>query len=132
MNEFGKRIYYDSSGTVILCTNDMQGDGVVRPTPEEDAERYIALQERVPGSYAYMELDYGQYAQDFAECSSFRVDVTGEPTLLFSYPDPSQPGTSIKQPKALAEQVAELRESNLTLMEVVADLYETFLGAGQT
>lgn len=132
MAEFGRRIYYDSNGTVILCTNEMQGEGVTRPTPEEDAERYLTLQERVRGSYEYLELEYGQYLQDFMECSRFRVDVSGsEPTLLFSYPDPGEQGESIEQPIPLTKQLAELKEQNLTLMEVVADLYETITVAGQ-
>ncbi|MFX3636273.1 MAG: hypothetical protein ACE3L7_29805 [Candidatus Pristimantibacillus sp.] len=130
MKQFGKRIYYEkATGNVLVTTNDMQGDGVIRPTVEQDKLLYAAFKALNEEAYDYIELEYGQYAQDFADCDGFLVDLTGEQKLLFSYPNPSTPEVPQIYQQPLSEQVASLQANNLTLMEVVADLYEMVLGA---
>jgi|SRR5690606_30709662 len=129
--QIGRRIYYEiATGNVILDTGERQG-AVVPTTVEQDFQTYLALAERVPETVGVLELEFGQYAQDFAECSGYRVDVSGEtPMLVFSYPDPSDPEAPPVYQRSLSEQIAELREENLTIMEAVAEVYEMLVGGG--
>lgn len=128
--EFGKRVYYElATGNIFLITAEMKGEGVLQPTPEQDKALYLALVDKVESAYSFIELEYGQYTQDFMECNGFRVDISGEPTLIFSYPDPAEPESPPQYQPPLSDQVASLKADNLTLMEVVADLYEMVLGA---
>jgi len=127
--QIGRKIYYDKlTGNVIVDTGERQG-AVVPTTIEQDFQTYAALAERVPETVGVLELEFGQYAQDFAECSSYRVDVSGEtPTLVFSYPDPSDPEAPPVYQRPLSEQIAEVRAENLTIMEAIAELYEMIVG----
>jgi len=106
--QVGRKIYFDlATGNVIVNTGERSGD-VVDTTIAQDFAAYSALAERVPETVGRLKLDYGEYAQDFMECSGYRVDVSGEtPSLLFSYP---QPGETEEPPvfqKPLSVQVAE-------------------------
>jgi len=129
--QIGRRIYYDKqNGNVIVDTGERQG-AVVPTTVEQDFATYAALAQRVPETVGVLELEFGQYAQDFAACNGYRVDLSGEtPVLVFSYPDPADPGAPPVYQKPLSEQIAELREENLTIMEAVAEVYEMLVGGG--
>ena len=131
MKQIGRRIYYElSTGNVILDTGERSGY-VVETTIEQDFETYRALAERVPETVGWIQLEYGQYAQDFAACSGYRVDVSGEtPTLVFSYPDPNQPEAPPVYQKPLSVQIEELRAENLTAFEAIAELYEMMIAGG--
>ncbi|REK68009.1 MAG: hypothetical protein C6P35_03300 [Cohnella sp.] len=126
--DIGRRIYYDrTTGNIILDTGERSGD-VVETTVEQDFAAYKSLAERVPETVGMLQLEYGQYAQDFATCSGYRVDVSGdEPKLVFSYPDPNEPEAEPAYQKPLSEQVSQLESDKLTLMESMAELYEMVL-----
>ena len=126
--QIGRRIYYDkATGNVIVDTGERQG-AVVPTTIEQDFQTYRALAERVPETVGVMELEFGQYAEDFAACNGYRVDVSGEtPKLVFSYPNPNDPEAPPVYQKPLSDQIAELRAENLTAFEAIAELYEMFL-----
>jgi len=126
--QIGRRIYYDlATGNIILDTGERSGD-VVETTVEQDFAAYKSLAERVPETVGMLQLEYGQYAQDFATCSGYRVDVSGdEPKLVFSYPDPNDPEVEPVYQKPLSEQVSQLESDKLTLMESMAELYEMVL-----
>jgi len=116
-------------GNVILDTGERQGD-VVPTTIEQDFQTYQALAERVPETVGVLELQFGEYTEDFAACNGYRVDLSGEtPKLVFSYPDPNQPPEAppVYQ-RSLSEQIAEVRAENLTIMEAIAELYEMIVG----
>jgi hypothetical protein len=137
--QIGRRIYYETiTGNVILETGERTGD-VVETTVQQDFSMYAELSERNPETVGVIQLAYGQYAQDFAACSGYRVDVSGEtPTLVFSYPDPSQPDEPPVYRPPLSEELKEaknqitLLETKLTEQEAVSadqtllilDLYE--------
>jgi hypothetical protein len=114
--QIGRRIYYDlATGNPILDTGERAGD-VVETTIEQDFAAYAALTERVPETVGVLQLEYGQYAQDFAECSGYRVDVSGdEPVLIFSYPDQNDPDEPPVYQPPLSEVVATLEEENALL-----------------
>lgn len=126
--QIGIKLYYELiTGNVIINTGERSG-GVVETTLEQDFAAYTALSERNPETVGCLQLEYGQYAEDFAQCNGYRVDpVTKQ--VLFSYPDPTEPEQPVYRPP-LTEQVEQLESQNLMLMEAVADLYEMMLGAG--
>lgn len=115
--QIGRRIYYElSTGNIILDTGERQG-AVVPTTIEQDFQTYRALAERVPETVGVLELEFGQYAQDFAECSGYRVDVSGEtPVMVFSYPDPNDPEAPPVYRKPLSEEVDELKAQNAAII----------------
>jgi len=124
----GRRIYYDkATGNIIVDTGERSGH-VVPTTIEQDFATYKDLSERVPETVGVLELQFGQYAEDFAACHGYRVDVSGEtPTLVFSYPDPSNPEAPPVYRKPLSEEVAELKQRQ-ELMQAALD--ELILGGG--
>ncbi|WP_340005176.1 hypothetical protein MHH52_25745 [Paenibacillus sp. FSL K6-0276] len=111
--EIGMKIYYDKyTGNVLVNTGERSGD-VVESTQEYDFEVYKALAERVPETIGVIALEYGEYAQDFRECSGYKVDVkTGK--LKFSYPDPNETPEQLKElqyVEPLTEQMESLKQS---------------------
>ncbi|WP_027093474.1 hypothetical protein [Cohnella thermotolerans] len=124
MAQIGRRIYYDkTTGNVIVDTGERTGD-VIETTQEQDFAAYAALAERVPDTVGMLQLEYGQYAQDFMECSGYRVDVTGDkPTLVFSYADPSTPEPQEPVYQApLSEQVKTLQETVDSQQQALDDI----------
>lgn len=118
ISQIGRKIYYDkSTGNVILDTGEMMG-AVIETTIEQDFETYQALKERVRDTVGVIQLEYGQYAADFAECNGYRVNPeTLE--LEFSYPDPNttEPQEPVYQ-KPLSEELKETKQAiaELTLL----------------
>lgn len=121
--QIGRKIYYEiATGNIILDTGDRNGD-VVEMTLEQDFAAYAALAERVPDTVGMMQLEYGQYSQDFAECIGYRVDVSGAvPAIVFSYPDPAYPNPEPVYQKPLSVQVAEQQQALDDLTLAIADL----------
>lgn len=110
--EIGRKIYYEKiTGNIILDTGERSGD-VVETTQEDDFLSYKLLIERTIESVKMIKLEYGQYAQDFAECSGYRINTeTG--ALEFSYPDSNEDLKETIEPtyqKPLTEQIAMLQE----------------------
>lgn len=125
--EIGRKIYYDkSNGNVIFDSGESVG-AVTPLTVEQDILTYTALSERNRDSFDVLELEYGQYAQDFAECSGYRVNPQTK-ELEFSYPDPNEPEAPPVYEKPLSEQLKELKAENLATMGAVAEVYELLLG----
>lgn len=124
----GRRIYYElSTGNIVFDTGEKSGD-VVETTIEQDFETYVALQERVRSTIGVIQLEYGQYAEDFMQCNGYSVDVSGEePVLLFSYPDPEDPADPPIYRLPLSVQVAD-QEQRLADIELA--LADIFTGGG--
>ncbi len=109
--KIGRRIYYDiSTGNAILDTGERRGY-VTPSTMEKDIVVYNELSERNRETFDYVELEYGQYTQDFAECNGFRVNPETK-EIEFSYPDPNEeePQEPVYQ-KPLSEEVSQLRNN---------------------
>lgn len=106
--KIGRKIYYDlSTGNVIIDTGERQGS-VIPTTIDQDIETYKALSERNRDTFDVLELPYGAYSQDFAECNGYRVNPETK-ELEFSYPDPNNPEEP-QEPqfiKPLSTQIAE-------------------------
>lgn len=114
--EIGRKIYYDlETGNLLVDTGERQG-AVVSTTVEQDIAVFKTLNERNRETFDVIELEYGQYAQDFAECNGFRVNVETK-TLEFSYPDPNEPNIEQPYQAPLSEQVKNLEA---TILEMTA------------
>lgn len=112
--EIGRKIYYDiTTGNVIVDTGERQGF-VMPTTIEQDIETYKALSERNRDTFDVIKLEYGQYAQDFAECIGYRVNPETK-ELNFSYPDPNEPEVEQPYEAPLSEKVASLEQENQLL-----------------
>lgn len=117
--EIGRRIYYDvASGEVIVDTGERSGPLVNKKTIEYDIQVYRSLSERQRNSFDYIELIYGQYAEDFATCSGYKVNVTTK-KLEFAYPNPNQPEQPSRKP--LTEEVDELKSNHENLVKQLSD-----------
>lgn len=134
MNPIKKRLYFDSTGFVFL-TLDLYGETTV----EKDIADFKALSERNRETFDVIELPFGAYVQDFAECIGYRVDVAELATLAeeqrgeaikFAYPDPNAPTEPPVYQKPLSAQIEEVKAENLATMEAVAEVYEMVLGGG--
>jgi len=116
MANIGRRLYYEKlTGNPILDTGERTGD-VVQTTIVQDFETYAELAKRVPETVGVIELDYGQYAEDFAACNGWRVDLSGEePVILFSYPDPNESDVQPVYRPPLSVAVSNLEAENALL-----------------
>ena len=114
--QIGRRIYYEIlTGNILVDTGERQG--FVRETSvDDDIENYKVLSERNRETFDFVELEFGQYRQDFMECSGYRVNPDTL-KLEFSYPDPNEeePQEPVYQ-KSLSEEVEELRQIIDTLI----------------
>jgi hypothetical protein len=125
VNQIGRTIYFDKlTGNVLVDKGEMHG-AVIKTTVEQDIAIFVVLAERIRDSFDYIALPYGAFAQDFAACNGYRVNVeTYE--LEFSYPDISQPMPQEPEfQKPLSIQIAELKEQ-LTITQQALD--EIILG----
>ena len=120
MKQIGYKIFYDSAnGNVILTKGEMQGV-VTEETIDGIILKYTALSERNRDTFDFIELPYGAYQQDFAECNGYRVNPeTLE--LEFSYPDPSEPEAPPVFVKPLTEQIEELKTKQFETNQVLAE-----------
>lgn len=119
--QIGRRIYFEkSTGNVIIDTGERSGN-VVETTIDHDFSVYAALAARVPETVGVLELEYGQYARDFAACNGYRVDIESDPPqLLFSYPDPKDPEAPPVYRKPLSEELAETKQAIAELTILLA------------
>ena len=71
----GRKIYYEKlTGNVIVDTGERCGN-VVETTTEQDFAMYTSLQRYVPEQVGMIQLEYGQYREEFMTCTGYRVDV---------------------------------------------------------
>lgn len=109
--KIGRKIYFElSTGNVIIDTGQRRGS-VIPTTFEQDWLSYSELQERVPSTVGLIELEYGQYSQDFSECIGYHVDIETD-KLVFSYPDPNEPEIEQSYQAPLSVQIEELKQEN--------------------
>ncbi len=128
MYYIGRRIYYEkSTGNVILDTGERSGH-VRETTVDEDFASYVALVERVREAVDHIQLEYGQYAQDFAECNGYRIDPETE-EIEFSYPDPNEQEQPPVCRKPLSVEVEEAKKAALDAQEAILEVYEMLLGS---
>lgn len=110
------RIYYDiDTGHPIQTTGNFEDRWLTEYVSVDDQIlKYTILTERVRDSFDVLELPYGSYSQDFAECNGYRVNPETK-ELEFSYPDPNEPEEPPVYEAPLSEKVASLEQENQLL-----------------
>lgn len=121
----GRMIFYDNvTGEKIVDTGELSNANI-KKTVEQQIATYTALSERNRDTFDVLELSYGAYSQDFAECSGYRVNVETK-TLEFSYPDPNEPTLEQPYQAPLSEKVKKLElvqsVTDTTLLELMESL----------
>lgn len=122
MRQIGRKIYFEiATGNVLVDTGERQGS-VVPTTIEQDIQTYKTLSELNRDTFDVIELEYGQYAQDFAECNGYRVNPETK-ELEFSYPDPNEeePQEPVYQ-EPLSEQVNKLERKIEIQNQAIAEM----------
>lgn len=122
----GKRIYYlKVDGRVILDTGE--AEGWVNPTTSDDDWRiYTELSKYNKSEVDYIELQFGEFKTEFAECTSYRVNVDTK-QLEFDYtPVPEPPEVPVKP--SLHERVEDLELGAEATQEALDMLLLTNMG----
>lgn len=119
--KIGRRIYYEiETGNVITDIGEREGS-VVPTTVEQEIVIFKVLSERNRESFDYIELEYGQFSQDFLESSAYRVNPETR-KIEFSYPDPNIPEEPQPYQVPLSEEVIRLTKENLNQDLVIEEL----------
>ncbi|NNV04771.1 hypothetical protein [Brevibacillus sp. MCWH] len=117
----GKKIYYDiNTGEVLLIMPEMCGE-YRETTFEEDYNTYKVLNERLINTIGCIQLEYGQYAEDFSQCNGYRVNPETK-QLEFSYPDPNEPEAPQVFRKPLTEELEETKQAIAELTLLLAQM----------
>ncbi|MFE0394763.1 hypothetical protein ACFW4G_03685 [Paenibacillus lactis] len=113
LKRVGRKIFYDkTTGEIIVNAPSQEGTQVY------DAagliQVYPILRERDPETYGVIDLEFGQYEEDFAQATHCRVNLDTL-TLEFSYPDPNEPEAPPVFQKPLTQEIEELKQENTLL-----------------
>jgi hypothetical protein len=119
----GRKIYYDkATGNVYVITSEMVGD-VVETTQEQDFATYTALHGIDPATVGMIQLEYGQYANEFAQYRCTRVDLTSGQLIW----DTINNGTLDDAKKQKLAQLAYFRDQ-----EIYTSFQSSALGTTKT
>ena len=103
---FGSRVYYlKENGNVVFKTGQAEG-WVIEIKPEQDWEIYAELKKYTKESLDYIQLQYDEFKTEFAECTSYRVNVDTK-QLEFDY-TPVPPSPEVPVAPSLHERVDNL------------------------
>lgn len=124
MEKIGRRIYYDKeTGNVLVNTGQRQGF-VKETTIEQDIQNYKALSERNRDTFDYIELEYGQYDEDFSASNGYRINPETK-ELEFSYPDSENPDKEPEKDdfrKPLSEELDDLKNRTQSTEDAIFQL----------
>lgn len=99
----GKRIYYlKVDGRVILDTGEAEG-WVNQTTTEQDWEIYSELSKYNKSEVDFIELQFGEFKTEFAEKTSYKIDVETRKPIFDYTPIPDPP--DIPQTPSLHERM---------------------------
>lgn len=103
---FGSRVYYlKENGNVVFKTGQAEG-WVTEITPAQDWEIYEELKKYTKESLDFIQLKYDEFRTEFAECTSYRVNVDTK-QLEFDY-TPVPPSPEVPTSPTLHERVDNL------------------------
>lgn len=123
----GRKIYYDKiTGEVLLTIGEKTGVWIRDTTFQEDVDTYKVLKDRELFSFDFLKLEFGDYAQDFVECISYRVNPETK-TLEFSYNDPNEPALEQPYQEPLSEKVKQLELAQSVTDTTLLELMESLL-----
>ncbi|WP_433617395.1 hypothetical protein [Paenibacillus cellulositrophicus] len=120
-----RRVYFDlETGAIVEVTGGFYDTGFdEQPTIDWDFEVYQRLAERVRNKVGVIELEQGEYDDDFAQGILSRVDPETM-HLYFTYPDTSEPGDRTPELTPLTERIKVLEDENNLLREKCSSLSE--------
>ncbi|MFL0248851.1 hypothetical protein ACJDT4_00330 [Clostridium neuense] len=101
--KIGRKIYYlKTNGNILISTGECQGD--VRETSiDEDFKMYMALKGLEQSAVGVFQLEYGQLADKFNDCTGYYIDITKNPidanAIVFSFTTPEATLDQVKQAK---------------------------------
>ena len=116
---FGSRVYYlKENGNVVFKTGQAEG-WVTEITPEQDWEIYEELKKYTKESLDYIQLKYDEYSTEFAECTSYKVNIETK-KLEFDYtPKPEPPG--VPQTPTIHERMETQEKANKAQDDLILD-----------
>lgn len=123
MESIGQKIYFiKNTGEILVRTAEKKGTFARQSTFEEDIAGYKILSERNSDTFDFIELEYGEYGQDFQEGELIGIDLEKR-IPLFAYPNPEDPDSPIVPQKPLSVKVQELEiaqsQTNTSLLELM-------------
>lgn len=117
----GRTIFYDiDTGEILVDTFEKTGNASYKE-PEYYIPKYWRLSERNKGTFDYIELPYGAYAQDFREGRLIKIDPESQ-ELIFEYPNPENPDEPIIPEKPLSVEIEEVKQENQLLQQSLLEL----------
>ena len=116
---FGSRVYYlKENGNVVFKTGQAEG-WVTEIKPEKDWEIYEELKKYTKESLDYIQLKYDEYSTEFAECTSYKVNIETK-KLEFDYtPKPEPPG--VPQTPTIHERMETQEKANKAQDDLILD-----------
>ncbi|MNW27577.1 hypothetical protein D3C74_43760 [compost metagenome] len=123
--QIGHRVFYrKATGEVVFLRTELSGS-VKESSIEEDFEFYPQLQGYDSGKVGMLQLEYGQYADDFARAASYYVNPeTGK--LMFNYRDDTGQEPVFEAP--LTDRVSKLRTRQDSTEQALLTLMESTIG----
>lgn len=125
----GKRIYYlKTTGNVAYTVGEQEGWVVENPhelqdppltKKEYDFKIYAELQKYNPEEVDFIELKWGEFKTEFAECTSYKVNIETK-KLEFDYtPKPEPPG--VPQTPTIHERMETQEKANKAQDDLILD-----------
>ncbi len=116
---FGSRVYYlKENGNVVFKTGQAEG-WVIEIKPEQDWEIYTELQKYTKESLDFIQLQYDEFKTEFAECTSFHVDVAKK-EIVFEYGEKPNP-PEIPQTPTIHERMETQEKANKAQDDLILD-----------
>lgn len=123
----GRKIFYDNrTGEVLTVLNEIESTTNYELTLDEEIATFAVLTQRNKETFEFLQLEFGQYSQDFAECIGYRVNVETK-TLEFSYPNSNEPTVEQPYQKPLSEKVKQLELAQSVTDTTLLELMESLL-----
>lgn len=118
--QIGRKVYYElNTGNVIQDTGEMQGS-VIETTIDEDFQAYVNLSERVKESVGYVQLEYGQYRENFGKYP-YHIDIETQ-EIVWDTDNPI--GASLSDVKT--SKIAQM--SDFCEQEIIYNFHSSCLG----
>lgn len=115
-----RKVFWDRETGSVIYTSSWMGD-FEETTFDQDYEKYKFLNERVKETIKMKVYKEGEYEEDFANCTSVRMNLETE-TPEFSYPDPNEPEVPSVFQQPLTEQVKALEAENVELKKLIEQI----------
>ncbi|MCT4663714.1 MAG: hypothetical protein N4A45_00605 [Flavobacteriales bacterium] len=120
--KIGRKIYYEkTTGNILVDTGERSGF-VKQTTKEDDFKNYLELSKRNEETVGVLNLEYGQFVQDFSVCVGYRVNLEDE-SLEFLYPTGDEKEDEIIEPqRPMSEELKEMKDKISGLQRALAEV----------